>query len=301
MRGGVDLVSASKVYPSSGTCVGCHTISRSGHSLATAVDDGSAVSFQLEAIDLASGQPVIAASPSRPMGWAAYSPDGSQLVVANNGVLTRYNASTGASLGTVPLPAMRYATHPDWSPDGRSLAVALTAQTPTSMEVRAASIAVLPYNTNGTWGAPVMVVMGSNSNNNYFPRWSPDGTMLAFVHATGPSRGAASAELMLVSLPGGVPQALVTANRRVGGEERIDLANTMPSWAPRVGPRLWLAFSSARPYGNVVSGGPSQLWITSLDLTSTGDPSTPAFWLPCQDVTVLNSNPVWWWNQATTL
>ncbi len=299
MRGGVDLVSASKVYPSSGTCVGCHTISRTGHALAAAVDDGSATTFQLEALDLDTQQPLIPASATRPMGWAAYSPDGSRLVVANDGVLTLYNANTGLSLGVVPLPAMRYATHPDWSPDGSSLAVALTAMQPTSMEVRAASIAVIPF--NGTWGTPTMLVTGANNNNNYFPRWSPDGTMLAYVHATGPSRGAPSAELMLVSAAGGTPQLLARANQRVGAEDRSDLANTMPSWAPRVGPRLWLAFASARPYGNVVSGGPTQIWITSLDFTSPGDPSTPAFWLPCQDVTVLNNNPVWWWNQATTL
>jgi hypothetical protein len=69
---------------------------------------------------------------------------------------------------------------------------------------------------------------------------------------------------------------------------------TMPAWAPRTGERAWLAFTSARPYGAVLpTAGRGQIWVTSLDLTLTGDPSTAAFWLPCQDATVLNNNPVW--------
>jgi len=300
MRGGIDRTSASKLYPSSGTCVGCHALSRNGTALALGVDSGTAVTFQLETLDVVTQQPKIVASPARPMGWAAYSPDGTRLVVANDGVLTQYDANTGASLGTIPLPAMRFATHPDWSPDGRSLAVALTAQQPTNMDVRAASIAVLTL-TNGTWGAPQMLVTGSNTNNNYFPRWSPDGSVIAYVHATTASRGAASAELTLIPATGGTPQPLAIANRRVGATDLADLANTMPTWGPRVGARLWLAFASARPYGKVVTGGPSQIWITSLDPAAPGDPSTPAFWLPCQDVTVLNNNPVWAGAEVTTL
>lgn len=292
MRGGVSAPSASKLYPSSGTCVGCHALSRDGRALAFGVDSGTASTFQLESLDLSTMQPTLPASPARPMGWAAWSPDGSRIVVANDGVLTLYNAITGGSLGVVPLPSMRYATHPDWSPDGTKLAVAYTAQSPTNVDVRAASIALISY-TNGTWGTPQMLVTGSASSNNYFPRWSPDGSLIAFVRATEPSRGAATAELILVPAAGGTEQPLAIANHRVGTTDLPDLANTMPAWAPRAGQRLWLAFSSARPYGKVVSGGPSQIWITSLDLATPGDPTTPAFWLPCQDVTVLNNNPAW--------
>lgn len=292
MRGGVHLSSASKLYPSNGTCVGCHALNRGGTSLAVGVDDGTGTTFQLAALDVVSQTPSIQPSPSRPMGWAAYSPDSSRIVVADNGVLSLYDASSGASLGTVPLPAQRYATHPDWSPDGKFVAVALTQQQPTNMDVRAASIALIPY-TNGTWGTPQMLVTGSPSSNNYFPRWSPDGSMIAFVRASEPSRGATSATLMLVAANGGVPTELVNASHRIGTGTMPDLANTMPAWAPRVGTRQFIAFASARPYGKVVASGPSQIWITSLDPAATGDPSTPAFWLPCQDVTVLNNNPVW--------
>jgi hypothetical protein len=68
----------------------------------------------------------------------------------------------------------------------------------------------------------------------------------------------------------------------------------MPTWSPDVGQRAWIAFVSARSYGAVrPTVGGAQIWIASIDLDGTGDPSTAAFWLPCQDVTVLNNNPAW--------
>jgi hypothetical protein len=300
MRGGVDVATSSKLYPSNGTCVGCHSISRDGERLALGVDDGNATTFQLSTISVVTQQPIIPAMPNRRTGWAAYSPDGTRIVVANDGALAEYNAQTGASLGAIALPAGRYATHPDWSPDGKSLAIAYTSLAPTNMDVRASSIAVLTY-TNGTWGAPQVVVAGSATSNSYFPRWSPDGSYIAFVRATTASRGAPSADLMLVAAAGGPLTALARANHRVGATDVPDVANTMPTWGPRVGTRLWLAFTSSRPYGKVLAGGLPQIWITSLDLTQPGDPTTPAFWLPCQDVTVLNNNPIWSGQQVTTL
>jgi hypothetical protein len=291
MRGSLATSTASKLYPSSGVCVGCHTISRDAGRMAMGYDN--ATSTDLETIDLGTLSPTIPATAREPMGWATYSPDGSRLVVANNGVLTMLDSTTGASLGVVPLPPMRYATHPDWSPDGQSLAVALTSQTPNNLDVKAASIARIPYN-DGAWGAPQVLVSGSSTNNNYFPKWSPDGRHLAFVHATSASQGAKNAELLVMPAEGGQPKYLATASHRVGGADVGDLANTMPSWGPPQPEHQWLAFVSSRAYGDVLpSGTRGQIWITSLDLDASTDSSTPAFWLPCQDVTVLNNNPVW--------
>jgi Tol biopolymer transport system component len=292
MRGGVDVATAGKLDPTATGCVGCHTVSRDGAEMAMGYDNTA--STNLTTLDLGTLTPRISPSATRPMGWATYSPDRSRLLVANNGVLTLYESATGTSLGTVPLPPMRYATHPDWSPDGSYVAVALASQAPSNMDVRAASIARIPYN-DGAWGAPQIIVAGSMTSNNYFPRWSPDGALLAYVRATGASQGATSADLMLVSSTGGTPRPLRLANHRVGTLDDVPaLSNSMPTWAPLEGDRAWLAFVSARAYGAVLpTAGRGQIWVTSLDLTRAGDPSTPAFWLPCQDVTVLNNNPVW--------
>jgi hypothetical protein len=296
MRGGIETTSSAKLYPSSTTCVGCHTLSRDGAQLAMGFEAGT--SFDLLAIDVATLATTIAAVPARPMGWATYSPDGSRLVVANNGLLAEYDARTGASLGAIDLGPNKYATHPDWSPDGSALAIALTGQTPTNRDVKSASVAVL-QRSGATWGAPQVLLSGSNTNNNYFPRWSPDGSVLAFVHATTASQGAITAELMLLPKQGGSPTPLANANYRVGRADVPDLANTMPAWAPNTGQHAWLAFVSARPYGHVLAGGRGQIWISAVDLTSPSPTSHPAFWLPSQDVTVLNYNPSWSGEAAT--
>jgi hypothetical protein len=258
--------------------------------MAMGYDDTS--SIDLQTIDLSSLTTKISANPARPMGWATYSPDNLRVLVANNGVLKQYDAATGSPLGTVPLPAMRYATHPDWSPDGNYVAVALTSQQPTNRDVRSASIARIPYN-NGAWGAPEILVTGTSTNNNYFPRYSPDGKRLLYVHATSTSQGAVSAELVLMPAGGGTSTTLRIASHRVGTyNDMPDLSNTMPMWSPDVGARAWIAFVSARPYGNVKPTiGTGQIWIASLDPTEPLD--SAAFWLPCQDITVLNYNPVW--------
>jgi TolB protein len=292
MRGGVDAQTSGKLYPLSTTCVGCHTISRDGTELAMGIDD--APRTDLLTVELSSLNPKINAQPSRPMGWATYSPDGTRVLVANNGALMQYDTKTGTALGSVPLPPMRYATHPDWSPDGTYVAVALTSSQPTNMDVKSASIARIPFK-DGVWGTPEILVAGSMASNNYFPRFSPEGDFLAYVHATTTSQGAVSAELMLVPSEGGPARRLRLASHRVGTKDDVaDLASSMPAWAPRAGERTWLAFVSARPYGAVLpAAGRPQIWVTSLDLSVTGDPSTPAFWLPCQDATVVNNNPVW--------
>lgn len=290
MRAGVDATSATTLYQGQATCVGCHALSRDGSQLAMGRENGT--SFDLLSIDVPSLATVVPASPTRSMSWATYSPDGSRLVVASNGVLTEYDARTGALLGGISVGINKFATHPDWSPDGTSLAIALTAQAPANYDVRSASIAVLAR-SGTTWGAPQVLVTGSNSNNNYFPRWSPDGSVLAFVHALTGSQGAVSAELMLLPRAGGSPIPLAVANHRVGRVDQPDLANTMPAWAPNTGQHAWLAFVSARSYGNVLAGGRGQIWISAVDLTTPGAPSHPAFWLPSQDVSVLNNNPSW--------
>ena len=293
MRGLLDATSASKLYPPSSdtTCVGCHAVAR----------DGSAMAFgyggpTLDAISLPSLATQISPAAKLPMGWATWSPDADRLLVASHGMLTLYDAA-GTSLGKVPLPPGMLATHPDWSPDGASIVVALVSMIdPMDMDVKGGSIAVLPY-AGGAWGPlTVLVHSTSDTDNNFFPRWSPDGRAIAFVHAASSSRGAATAELRLVGASGGAPTALRLASHRVGGVDDVpNLADTMPTWVVATGNIQWLAFATTRPYGLIRPGmGPSQIWLAGVDVAQlASDPSFAAFWLPCQDITVVNNDPVW--------
>ncbi|HEY3807064.1 MAG TPA: hypothetical protein VGL61_30890 [Kofleriaceae bacterium] len=288
MQGALAAPSAGKLYPSTTTCAGCHTVSRDASAMAMGYGDEN--NPDLATIALPGLQTTIDPGTKIPAGWSTYSPDGSLLLVAANGALTLYDAGTGAMRGPVALPPMKFATHPDWSPDGSAVAVALTSMMPNDKDVNGASIALLPF-ANGTFGPPQMLVATSGMDNAYFPRWSPDGTFIAYVHATTSSHAAMSAELELVAATGGPSIVLANASG-------TNLADTMPTWAPARGDLAWLAFSSVRPYGAVMPmQHVAQVWVAGVDLagaSATGtDPSFAAFWLPCQDVTVLNNNPIW--------
>jgi hypothetical protein len=293
MRGNLDALTAAPLYPIEGdpTCVGCHTVSRDGAKLAAGYGGE-----ELKAIGLPGLGTLISAPAQRiPMGWATYSPDGTMLLVADRGTLTLRDALTGLPVGTpdgrIALPTK--ATHPDWSPDGTAVAVALSADI-SNMEIKSGSIARIPYR-DGMFGAPEILVPAAPMSNNYFPRWSPDGKFLAYVSAKTGSRGAISAELRLIRAEGGTPIPLRMASHRIAGvDDAPDLANTMPSWGPPTGDVSWLSFASARPYGAIMpAAARGQIWIAALDLTRVDDPSFAAFWLPSQDVRVLNNNPIW--------
>lgn len=283
----------TRLYPPAGatSCVGCHVVSRDGTQIALGYGGET-----LQTLDAATLTTRISADRQYPMGWATFSPDGKLLLIASNGALTLRDAATGAPVGTpdgrVPL-AMK-ATHPDWSPDGRFVAVAVTNDITTNMEVKNGSIARIPFQ-DGAFGAPEILVKSGMMSNNYFPRWSPDGAFIAYVNAKTSSLGARSAELRLVRAEGGAPIPLRAASHRVAGADVPDLAATMPAWGPpNDDPVMWLAFTSTRPYGAIMpTADRGQIWIAGIDPRRTGDPSSPAFWLPSQDIRVLNNNPIW--------
>ncbi len=300
MRAAIGASSAGKLYPADGTCVGCHTVSRDG--TAMAMGYGNEGVSALQTIDVPTLSSTISQSKLYEMGWATYSPDGTVVAIANNGVLVLRDALSGAPInsptGKIVLPPGKFATHPEWSPDGAYVAVAYTSTQPTNLDVKTASIARLPFDAaTQTFGAPQILVPATGSDNFYFPKYSPDGTMLAFVHANGSSKGAASAELLLVAAAGGVVSPLANASHLVASSTATTTATQMPSWAPFSGAYAWLSFASTRPYGVVLpSGGRSQIWVSAIDLANYQaglDPSFAAFYLPAQDPTVVNNNPIW--------
>ncbi|MFT3693496.1 MAG: hypothetical protein QM831_10185 [Kofleriaceae bacterium] len=300
MRGSMSASFAGKLYPSDTTCVGCHSVSRDGARLAMGY--GAESVSLLQSIDSQTLGTQISKSQLYDGGWTTYSPDGSLVLIADQGSLYLRDANTGAPIngptGKVALPANHYASHPDWSPDGKYVTVAYTSLAPTNLDIKSASIARLAYDeATRTFSGPQILVAATAVDNYYFPRYSPDGSLIAFTHATETSKGAASAELELVPYDGGYTTVLSVASG-------VATATQMPSWAPFKGDHAWLAFSSARPYGVVIpSGGRSQIWVTAVDLSQFQpgvDTSASSFWLPCQDPTVTNNNPIWAPSEITT-
>ena len=293
VRGSFPANTATQLYPVGvPQCAGCHAVSRDGSTMALGYGGEN-----LATIDVESLAPLVPPGPTA-MGWATFSPDDKLVLVANSGELILRDANTGVpvgpTMGKLKLPVGMHATHPDWSPDGTSVAVAL-APTISNMDLKGGAIALIPY-AAGVWGnARILVTSSGDNDNNFFPRWSPDGKYIAYVHADSASQAAKTAELRLVNVIDKTSIPLRIANHRVGRADDVpNLASTMPSWTSSPDGLSWIAFTSIRPYGAIRPlPGPSQIWVAGVDLARDGDPSFSAFWLPCQDVTSVGNNPVW--------
>jgi len=263
-----------------------HAITRDGRVMALGAGN------KLSTVDLDSLSQLL--PPGPPMGYAAFSPDGAMVVVADKGTLTLRDAATGAPIGPgggkLDLGGLK-GTHPDWSPDGRHVALAVSDMID-NVDAKRASIARIAYN-DGSWGAlEILVQSTGDPDNNFAPRWGPDGS-IAFVHATSGSKDAKNAELRLLPAGGSTPITLALATTRVGTLEVPDTNVTMPTWSTGADGASWLAFTSTRPYGTIrPMQGAAQIWIAGID-PAREDPSFAGFWLPCQDVTAVNANPIW--------
>lgn len=333
-------------------CAGCHSVSRDGSTIAFAVS-------ALEGEDRAAIQTAPTQNPASPyvrpgksgdqptnfQGHnVALSPDG--MLAAVNGIPATGEAwppyfeiretRTGKSLvkldmGDPLFGEEHVAILPEWSPDGRSLAVTLadgredgdgfgclwTAETCRS------SIAVMSY-SGGVLGAAQVLVRGSGAEYHFYPTWSPDGRYIAFASARFDKK---------VKNEGGDPQqsesnpdAVLRIVRATGGPytcpsaDCSDLVNgmqysvadalahkgkqsTWPKFTPFTqGADDSLAFISLN--SKIDYGFPrvddeglarSQLWMFGLDLKKVGqgDPSFAPVWLPYQDIEDSNLTPYW--------
>jgi hypothetical protein len=303
MRAHIAAETATKFFtdPDSGddTCVACHTVSRDGRRLAVGYGGERLREVSVPERDLLIPATTTARGPD--YGWGTFNPGATRLLYANRGALHLLDADTGDTISDPALPMGRFATHPDWAPDGTFVAVALSSTAPDNKQVSGSSIARLPVLADGSFGPPEVVVASAGGTDTlFFPSVSPDSRFIAFVRATGRSKDNVTSRLMLVRADGsGASIELTLLNQRVRDEDGITgIGNSMPTWAPSTRPELFfLALSSVRAYGDVIpSGGRDQLWAAAIDPARAllgDDPSYPAFWLPFQDAAEGNHRAFW--------
>ncbi|MFT3927679.1 MAG: MopE-related protein [Myxococcales bacterium] len=307
MRATLSSPIASKFYtdPESGdkTCVSCHTVSRNGKHLV-----GGYGGEKLRQVSIPDRTLEISVNPADnstyAYGFGTYNPEASRLLFANKGVLTLLDAQTGAKIKNVTLPAKAFASHPDWSPDGKYVAVSyqVDGKAPDNKHVQGTSIARIPVLANDGFGTPEVIVASKSSTDSlYFPSYSPDSKHIAFVRGVGASKDNKTSQLWLTPAAGGSdPIAITRLNERVRHQDGITgIGNSMPTWAPSNTPgTFWLAFSSIRDYGDVLVGaGRDQLWGAAIEPDLIGqpgqDPSFAGFWMPFQQLDEGNHRAFW--------
>jgi hypothetical protein len=291
---GLQATSANYLSPppaapgeTAGACLGCHSVSRDGRRVLAAVGGSPRmISWQpsVAGTRLAFEGPALAANDSYAFG--SFDPTATRVAIAYAGSLRLYDADTGQLLTEASWPGLAV-DHPDWSPDGRFIAVSTSALGPEPDKAHASrGIARIRVGLDGTLASPESVLMGMMPKDGLrrYPAYSPDGAFIAYEQHKGPD-DTADSTLWLVAADGGEPIQL----QRAAADPKLGAAlDGAPSWLPTDVPgQAWLVFSAERPIGSFVpAAGQRQLFLSALDLplaAAGGDPSLPAFWLPFQE------------------
>ncbi len=280
------------------TCVGCHTLTRDGSRMAVGLDipgPAAVETFRVSTREslwsaggLGGGFP---SGDTDGANFTTFSPDG-EVLAGSDGSNMWVRSSTDGTGKTQVLPN---ALMPDWSPNGDRLVFARSAQSVPFGGALGTNAGSLFTVDTATWqGIQPLVASTGATDNNYYPAYSPDGSLVVFnKSALEDSYDAVDARVWVVPAAGGAPVQLANASPAPGGD-------SWPKWAPLVhayqgGDVLWLTFSSRRAYG-LRGAGNAQIWMVGVDPARAAagmDPSFAAFWLPFQDFASGNHIAQW--------
>ena len=283
-------------YGGSNHCVACHALSRDGKKFAITYDGGGGPAAIL---DVATK---VAMTPQTGLFWnfATFNPDGTKLLTAQAGQLKILDAAAapGTLLSTVNIAPATYATHPDWSADGKQIAYVTPSAPLEDWHFDGGSIVVSTDAGGGVFGGPRVLVAAQGGENNYYPSFSPDGKWVLFNRSKGDAYDDPDAETYVASTDGAIAPIKLAAADGTG-----DHTNSWPRWSPFVqhggphGDLFYFTFSSKRDYGVEIAGkNQPQIWMAAFDPSTAqagGDPSSAPFWLPFQDPATNNHIAQW--------
>lgn len=294
-------VSNSDLYyaPStgSGDCVACHVLrgDRMGVSYG-----GAGANFVTGITDISGSKPVELTAATEVGYYNTMNPDGTLMISTDNaGGFNLWDATTGSMLKKLNTYGDQL-TQPDWSPDGSFLVAVRPAKFQGDSKFTEGKLVVIPIDDDGELGTATEifdareyfgVVDNEEIPSAFYPAISPDGEWVAFNVGFATSYDNPGAALWVIPVDGGDPIELAAAN------QAADLANSWPHWGPLPDDDVfWLTYSSKRDYGDEITDGRPQVWVTAFDptLAAAGtDPSSPAFWLSNQDPETSNHSTFW--------
>lgn len=281
----------------SGTCVGCHTLSRDGARMALLTDDPDADDefgdVHSHVLDVAT-RTVLGGAAISP-GFQSFTHDHSQLVASTYKTHKNLAFDVFSGDGTTLIksnPLTVEGTQPDLSKDDKHLVFVVPGPLPgaaaTSISKAgdhhflAGSLYTASYDVaSSTVGAPSEILASTGTENYYYPSFSPDGAFLVLDDATtNESFYNRVARVKLLHFPpsaGAKPLDLPSLN--LTGS----LTNSWPKWSPFVQTYkgkhiLWLTFSSNRDYGlHLLNVGKNPDGTTIDNCYPPNGPTDPAY------------------------
>jgi hypothetical protein len=289
-----------------GRCIACHVLSRDGTHMAITYDGGNANSNTVDVGTKTFGVE------STAWNFATFTPDAAQMLTTHDGILTVRDFATQATVATAPSAGL--ITHPDLSADGTRMVYVRPTVTNCDWGFGGGQIFTRTFDqSTETFGPEVMLV--ADSNNNYYPSFSPDGQWVLFNKSTNNTAAGAynngSAAVWVIKSDGSAP-AVELAKLNTAA----NLTNSWARWAPfaqTVGSDdiNWITVSSKRDFGTRLDHnafpvppmsayddlpGRPQVWMTAFvpSVAAAGmDPSQPAFRLPFQNIQSNNHIAQW--------
>jgi hypothetical protein len=246
-----------------GTCVGCHYLSRDGVRMSLATDDPDADDelgdVKTHLLDVAT-RTVLGGAKMSP-GFQTFTHDHSRLIASNwkqkNASFTINDGDTAALLATSLFPMGVAATQPDLAKDDKTLVYVVpqagTISSAGDHHFMGGSLFLSTFDaTANTISAPSLLLAATGTQNFFYPAITPESSFVVFNEAPeGDSFYNRKSRVKLLHLPakpGAVPIDLPALNVADG------LSNSWPRWSPFVqtykGHKLlWVTFSSNRDYG----------------------------------------------------
>lgn len=303
-------------YP---TCVGCHALSRDGTKMVASLggqNDGRIVF--INDVSNPDGAP-LKGDAANHVQFASFNPDGSRFVsiygdadTAQSQKLWMHDGNTGVRIDAEAVDLGFEGDHPDWSPDGATIAFDHVGQHQTSQRPFNCGIDVVRF-MNGAWGAPESIVPTAPGINRFNANFAPDSGFFIFTESICPGGNNTDGDCdgdadnpakTWASLPTqGSTAVRLDGSTKPGVEDgaNTNLADTFPRFAPfqngyHGGRLFWATVSSRRHLGLRDPAGHQLLWMFAIDpdkILAGQDGSYPAFFLPFQDLTTSNHIAQW--------